>query len=215
MRSFFESTWSLKIASVIIAIALWFFVNSRGVSEITIAVPIEIKNMPGGYEIVKQKTNEVDVGLRGHERLIKGLKIQDIRVYVDMAKADEGWNTNYINKENIKVPPSMEVTKIDPSVVKIKIEKTVKKEITIKSVVRGTPAGGYRVKSVKVEPEVVIAEGAKSVMAKAHQLTAEAVDISDKKATVRQTADIMTNGQNIRLSEDEVTVIVEIEEGKK
>ncbi|MEE9523198.1 MAG: CdaR family protein, partial [Thermodesulfovibrionales bacterium] len=91
MKRIFESGLSLKIASVVIAIALWFFVNSRGVSEITISVPLEIKNLSEGYEIVTQKIKDVNVGLKGHERLIKGIRIQDIRVYLNMSKMKGGW----------------------------------------------------------------------------------------------------------------------------
>ncbi len=215
MKRIFESGPSLKIASVVIAIALWFFVNSRGVSEITISVPLEIKNLAESHEIVKQKTNEVNVGLRGHERLIKGIRIQDIRVYLDMSKMKDGWGVYYINKENIKVPPSIEVTKIDPSVVKIKAEKTVEKKVKVKANVQGAVKKGYRIASVTVEPKKVSIEGAKSIAGKFKDVSTEIIDATGKAESFEKKVKILTNGKNVRLTEDEVTVKVKISKEKK
>jgi YbbR domain-containing protein len=185
-------------------------VNSRGVSEITISVPLEIKNLAESHEIVKQKTNDVNVGLRGHERLIKGIRIQDIRVYLDMSKMKDGWGVYYINKENIKVPPSIEVTKIDPSVVKIKAEKTVEKKVKVKANVQGAVKKGYRITSVTVEPKKVNIEGAKSIAGKFKDVSTEMIDVTGKVESFEQKVKILTNGKNVRLTEDEVTVKVQI-----
>jgi len=215
VKRIFESKLSLKIASVVIAMALWFFVNSRGVSEITMAVPIEIKNLPDGYEIVKQKINEVDLGLRGHERLIKNIRIKDIRVYIDMSRMKEGWGIYYINKENIRVPPSIEVTKIDPSALKLKVEKTVTRDVPLKSDIKGRPLDGFRIESVSIEPGSVTIEGAESVVRKIKSMRLETVDVSGRHETLRQKVRILKNGKNIRVSENEAVVTVTFREVKK
>jgi YbbR domain-containing protein len=215
MKRILESGVSLKTASVVIAIALWFFVNSRGVSEITISVPLEIKNLAEGYEIVTQKIKDVNVGLRGHERLIKGIRIQDIRVYLDMTKMKEGWGVYYINKENIKVPPSIEVTKIDPSVVKINVERTIEKNVKVKAHVQGEVKKGYRIASVTVEPKKVSIEGAKSIAGKFRDVSTDIVDVAGKEETFEQKVKILTNGKNVRLTVDEVTVRVKISKEKR
>lgn len=215
MKRFLEGGVSLKTASVVIAIALWFFVNSRGVSEITISVPLEIKNLAEGYEIVTQKIKDVNVGLRGHERLIKSIRIQDIRVYLDMTKMREGWGVYYINKENIKVPRSIEVTKIDPSVVKINVEKIIEKKVRVKANIQGEVRKGYHIASVTVEPKKVSIEGAKSIAGKFREVSTDIIDITGKEESFEQKAKILTNGKNVRLAVDEVTVTVKISRGKR
>lgn len=215
MKRIFESPGSLKIASVVIALALWIFVNSRGVSEITISAPLEIKNLAEDHEIVSQKTNEVNLGLKGHERLIKSIRIKDIRVYLDMSKMKDGWGVYYINKENIKVPPSIEVTKIDPSMVKIKVEKTISKSVPVKASIKGKPMNGYSVVSVVVDPPMVMVEGAKSVVDRIKRLKSESIDISGKKETFEKGVNVLTNGKIIRVSDNEVKVTVTIKRGNK
>lgn len=215
MKRIFESASSLKIASVVIALALWIFVNSRGVSEITIAVPLEIKNLAEGYEIVTQKTNEVNLGLKGHERLIKSIRIKDIRVYIDMSKMKDGYGVYYINKENIKVPPSIEVTKIDPSAVKIRVEKTITKYVPVKVRIAGVPRAGFSLESVVVDPPSVTVTGAKSVVEKINRLETDGLDVSGKKEAFEQMVKVLTNGQIIRISDAEVRVKVSIKRGDK
>lgn len=205
----------MKIASLLIAIALWFSVNSRGVSEIAMAVPLEIKNLPEGFEIVRSKANEVSLGLRGHERLIQGIRIQDIRVYLDMSKMKEGWGDYYINKENIKVPPSIEITKIDPSVIKIKVEETIKKDILVKPDIKGSVPKGYRVTVISTEPKVIAVEGPKSVLRKIKSFKTEPIDLANKTETFEEEVNIITDGKNIRTTEDTVKVTITIMRGKK
>ncbi len=215
MKRFFESRASLKIASVIIAIALWLFVNSRGVSEITISVPLEIKNLAEGHEIVSQKANDVNVGLKGHERIIKSIKIQDIRVYLDMSKMKEGWGEYYINNDNIRVPSSIAVTKIDPSLIKIKVEQTISKEVPVKVRTAGRPARGFRVISVDVEPQVITIEGAKSVINRIKSLNTEDVDVTARSESFVEAVEVITNGKNVRISGGDVNATVTIKRAGK
>ena len=210
MHRIFESNTVLKISSVLIAAALWFFVNSRGVSEITIAVPIEIKSLPDGYEIVTSKTKEVNLGLKGHERLIKTLRVQNLGVYLDLSEPKEGWETYYVNKESIVVPPSIEVTKIDPSVVKIRVAQTIEKNVPVKVDIKGTPKKGYEISSVDITPQSVRIIGAKNLINSLKRMKTEPVSVEGKDAPVKESVKILTNGKNVRLSDDTVKVNVTI-----
>jgi YbbR domain-containing protein len=215
MKRLFKGNTSLKIASVFIAVGLWFFINSRGVSEITITVPLEISNLPKGYEMVANKANEINLGLRGPERLIKGIRIQDIRVFLDLSKPKEGWGIYYINKDNIKFPPSIEIMKIDPSVIKLKIDRTIQKDVLVKPEVRGTPAEGTSVVSVSVKPRTISVEGAKSILEKINQLRTETIDVTGRSSTFEEDAFVITDGENVRTATEKVRVKISIaKEGK-
>lgn len=198
-----------------IAATLWFFVNSRGVSEITMAIPVELKNLPEGYEIVASGTAEVRVGLKGHERLMKGIRVQDIGVYIDISKPIEGLGKYYINKENIKVPPSIEVTKIDPSVVKIGIEKIAEKDVPVKPSIKGTPAKGFFIDSVVTSPESVKVKGARSVVKNIKRVRTETIDVTGITGSIEAGVKVLADGKNIGLSKDTVKVTIRIGGGKK
>lgn len=215
MKRLFERNASLKVASVLLAVFLWLFINSRGVSEITMTVPLEIMNLPKEYQVVSNKATEVNIGLRGHERLIKTIRVQNIRVMLDLTKPKEGWGIYYINKENIKTPRSVEIVKIDPSAIKLKIETKITKTVSIKPDLGGSLPRGYVVESVDVEPEAVTVEGAKSTLSKLKSFRTETIDISGKTETFEEEVFIITNGENLRLSTDEAKVTIHIKRSGK
>ncbi|MDI6745172.1 MAG: CdaR family protein, partial [Thermodesulfovibrionales bacterium] len=76
--------FGLKVTAVIMAIILWFFVISKGQSEISFDVPVELKNIPPGLESVKYGTKNVSVSLKGQDRLLRNIKPSDVRVHVDL-----------------------------------------------------------------------------------------------------------------------------------
>ncbi|MGW8272474.1 MAG: CdaR family protein [Thermodesulfovibrionales bacterium] len=210
MKRIFEGNTFLKIASILIATALWFYINSRGISEITIAVPLEIVNLPNGYETVNNRVNEIHLGLKGHERLIKNLNLQNVRAFLDLSKPKEGWSIYYINKDNLKIPPSIDIVKIDPSAVKLKIDLTMSKTVVVKPDLKGAVQRGFFVKSVTVNPRSVLIEGAKSAVEKIHQMRTEIIDLTGRSESFEEESFVIIEGENLRLLTDKVHVSVQI-----
>lgn len=210
MKRLFEGNTFLKIASILIATTLWFYINSRGISEITISVPLEIINLPDGYETLNNRVNEIHLGLKGHERLIKNLNLQNVRAFLDLSKPKEGWSIYYINKDNLKTPPSIDIVKIDPSAVKLKIDRTISKKVIVNADLKGAVQRGFLVRAVTVTPRSVTIEGAKSVVEKVHQMRTEIIDLTGRSASFEEDSFVIVEGENVRLVTDKVRVQVEI-----
>ena len=68
MKKLFTENLGLKISAVLISVFLWFFVTSRGQSEITLDIPLEFKNIPADIGLVNTSVKTVSVTVRGHER---------------------------------------------------------------------------------------------------------------------------------------------------
>jgi YbbR domain-containing protein len=90
MKKLFTENLGLKISAVLLSVFLWFFVTSRGQSEITLDIPLEFKNIPADIGLVNTSVKTVSVTVRGHERPMKNLKASDVKVYVDLGKARKG-----------------------------------------------------------------------------------------------------------------------------
>jgi len=69
MKKPFVENLGLKASAVLIALVLWFFVTSRGQSEISLDAPVEFKNMPQGLEMVNSTSKTVAVTVRGQEQI--------------------------------------------------------------------------------------------------------------------------------------------------
>jgi YbbR domain-containing protein len=214
MRKLVSENLGLKISAVLLSLLLWFFVTSRGQSEMSIEVNPEFKNVPVGLGIVNNTTRDIVVTVRGQERLMKNVKPSDVRVFVDLAKAKKGEGTYYINANDIKLPYAMTVTNVSPVSVRVMLDETISKTVKVLPVITGTPEEGYSVKAVAVQPPNVVIQGLKTEMRKIKELRTEVMDISGLKETTTQELNIDTSGINVKPETNSVQVTVEIA-GKK
>jgi len=210
MKKFLVENLGLKIAAILLSIVFWFFVTSRGQSEISIDVPLELKNMPQGLELVNHETKTVNLNIRGQERFIKNVSALNVRVPLDLSKAKRGEGTYYINREDIKLPRSITVTSISPPSVRVTTEETASKAVKVVPVIVGEPQKGFYLKSAGVFPETIVIEGVRSEIAKVSALKTEPLDITGFNERVTQDLRIDITGRNIRTKITDVRVDVEI-----
>lgn len=214
MRKLLFENLGLKISAVLLSLILWFFVTSRGQSEMSIEIPVEFKNVPSELGIVSANVKTVNVTVKGQERLMKNIKTSDIRVFVDLERAKKGEGTYYINKDDIKLPYAVSLMNITPSSLKIRLDETVTKNVTVKPSVTGVPEKGFYVNSVAVEPRNVIIYGLKSEIRKVNELRTETLDITGMKETATHEVKIDTTA-NVKMDIDMVKIKVVITDRKK
>ena len=210
MKKLLTENIGLKISAVLISVFLWFFVTSRGQSEIAFDIPLEFNNIPADVGIVNASVKTVSVTVRGHERPMKNLKVSDVRVYVDLSKAKKGVDVFYINKDDIKLPYALSVMNISPSAVKVKLDETITRTFPVNPVLTGEPKDGYFVSSIKVEPKSVVVKGLKSDVIRLHMLKTEPLYIADSTGTVSQEVNIETGGVNVTPDAETVKVTINI-----
>jgi len=214
MRKLLLENIGMKIAAVVLAVILWFFVTSRGQSEISMEIPLELKNIPRGLESVKQGTKSISVSLKGQERLLRNVKPSNVRVYVDLNKARKGKGTYYISKDDVKLPSTMTIISISPSSVWIVLEETIIKTAPIQPIIVGNPAKGFFIGSVEITPKEVTVEGARAEVSRIKVLKTEPIDITDLNETFVQDVRLDVTGRNVRTEVQEVSVKIVIK-GRK
>jgi YbbR domain-containing protein len=176
-RNFITENLWLKLASIFLAAALWYFVMSSGRSVVIKEIPVQYINVPQSLEIVEMARN-VSVVIEGQKRLLGGLNQGDINVIVDLENMHAGENLYTLSKKNIKLPKSLSITSISPETLKLTLEERMKKEVSVKAVIAGAPEEGFAVESIKVTPERVEIEGPKSLIKRTYILKTEPIDIS-------------------------------------
>ncbi|MGC2063758.1 MAG: CdaR family protein [Thermodesulfovibrionales bacterium] len=215
MRRLLTENLGLKISAILIALFLWYFVTSRGQSEMSVEVPIEFRNIPVGLGIVSSSSKLAVVNVRGQEQLMKNIKALNIRVMVDLSKAKKGEGTFYINKDEIKLPYAMTVTTVSPSSFRVRMDETATKTVVVTPLITGVPEQGYAIKTVEVEPLNIMVQGLKSDVRKITGLKTEALDITGLYESVSQNLDIDTAGTNVTPEVASVKVKVVITGRKK
>lgn len=199
-----------KLIAVLAAIALWFFITYRGQSETTIEAQLDFKNIPVGLEILKQNLKRVSVNVRGHEMLLAGLRPADVRVVVDLSNGKKGESAYFFDVNDVKVLQNIQVKRIEPNSIKVSLDESVKRNLTVTPYIVGELAAGFEVKKVSVEPVFVSVEGARTEMARLPILRTEPIDLTGLHSSISQTVRLDTNGRNVRTKISEVAIKVNI-----
>jgi YbbR domain-containing protein len=215
MKKVLFENLGLKITAVLLSTLLWLFATSRGLSEIALDIPLEFRDIPPGLELMNHSIKMVSLNIKGQERIIRNIRPSDIGVFIDLSKSKTGEGVYSINKNTIKLPPTVTVTNISPSYVKVLLEESVTKTVQVRPVIVGTPESGFYVKSISVIPENVVIEGAKSKVTTVDKIKTETLDITGFKETFNQDLELDITGTNIRTKTKDVRVKVVIARGRK
>jgi len=71
IRRLIAENWPTKLASLVLAVTLWFYVTSKGKTEVTLTVPLVLRNAPQGMAVVGDVPGKIVVRLQGQERAIR------------------------------------------------------------------------------------------------------------------------------------------------
>lgn len=215
-RAAFTTNLAPKIISFILVLVLWAFIGGQPRAEIWLAVPLEYTNMPVNTEIVGEMTNRVEVGIRGPRTIISTITPDQLRAHLDLSQALTGLNYIRLTPENIRVPLGAEITKIDPSSVRIRLEQVKSRFVPVKAHLIGKLFPPLRLKSVTVVPPSIVLQGPEGALKKVREIFTEPVDLSELKEDTKISLGIEINSLQLRLAVDQpsqVTVDIKVQKG--
>ncbi len=216
LRTILYDNWHIKLLSLLLAAALWFYVTSKGKTEITLVVPLELRNTPQNMAVVGNVSGYVDVRLLGQERSLRDITTgKKVNGVLDLSMAKAGENTIRISPDDIRRPSGVAVTYITPSEIKVKLEPLMRKIFRLRPILHGTPAPGYNVTGLKVEPSQITVEGPVSTLSPFNRLQTMPIDVQNAKESFIVDPKIDYQGQPLRIVEQRIAVIITIERIKK
>jgi YbbR domain-containing protein len=216
LRSILFDNWSIKLISLLLSVTLWFYVTSKGKTEMTVTVPLQLRNIPQSMTVVGNVTGYIDVRVQGQERLLRditsGKKLGGV---LDLSMSKVGENTVRISPDDIVRPTGVAVTYISPPEIKVKLEPLVRKTFRLQPLLHGAPAPGYRVAKIVVTPAKISVDGPQSAMEQLEKLQTMPIDIQGAKADVTVEPKIDYQGQTVKLLEQNITVRITVERKRK
>ncbi len=189
----------LKLLSLAFAVLLWTYVNAKGRLEVTLQVPLELRNVPANLVLLGDPVDEVSVRLRGAESRLRALP-QHLRATLDLSGATPGELSLVIGPQHINVPPNVEVLRVTPRKVTIRLDELVRRPVPVQPAVVGQPPPGFEVARSSVNPDRVVVEGARSVVERIRELrTTPPVDVSAATHTFTESRQLDLQGHELRV----------------
>ncbi len=93
---------------------LWVFVIGIRQGEVSFNIPVEYYSVPQNLVIVGEPPKEVNVRLKGSQRLLSSIKPDQFRMRVDLSGTHQGNNQISLLETNINTGPGISVTKLYP-----------------------------------------------------------------------------------------------------
>jgi YbbR domain-containing protein len=167
-----------KVVSLALALGLWWAVSNDPVAEVEVSVPIEFHRIPTSLEISSVNIPEAQVRVRGRERVIHGLRPQEVHVEVDLSAVKPGERTFDLTAQQVHLPMELEVMQVVPGQVRLSFDVGMTREVEVRPRVIGTFAPGYRIADVRAEPARISISGPKQRVQAVEAATTDPVDAS-------------------------------------
>ncbi len=214
MLSVLKKNLPLKLFSLFLALFLWVVIN-RGTGgkemEISLGIPLELHNLPSEMEVVVGPVERVDVRFSGPRRIVSRISQMGITIPLDLSGAVEGETTFELYPGDVKVPERTTVTRISPSSVSLKLERTIQKRLPVDLVIKGKPAEGFMAGDPVVDPPTVEIRGPRSQVKPVRSIKTAPVIIDDAVETVTVDVSLVMPDPLLRVAgKPKVTVTVPI-----
>jgi YbbR domain-containing protein len=212
IRPIVAENWGIKLISLVLSLTIWFYVTSKGKTEMTLTVPLELRNIPQDMAVVGPVASSLEVRVQGQERVLRdittGKKIVGI---LDLSMTKEGENVVRLSPDDISRPSGVAVTHMSLSEVKVRLEPLIRKSFRLKPIVHGTPAIGYRLRTIVITPSKVTVEGPSSVVKMLDSLQTLPIDIQGAAENKSIEPKIDYQGQSVKLLDKNIEVRIIIE----
>lgn len=185
MRFNLRQNLYLKIFSVLLAVVCWYVVRSEEVRLRDFVVPVEYVGLQEDLELSGRVVDTLSVRLRATEPVLRVTAQDTLLARVELARIPLGEHHVPVTPEMIRIPRGAEVTRIEPDLLPLRVEKKVRREVPVVAEFAGDPPPGFAKVRHVIEPPAVTIEGPASEVARVHRATTGTIRLEGETSDLR------------------------------
>jgi YbbR domain-containing protein len=172
--------WPAKLVSLAAAALLFFFYRYSSLEERSLSVPLKL-DLPAGLAVATPYPKSARVTLRGKAEDISGILEDDLSVSGDLRRSDaEGQYRLPLRATRVgnalKIAPLM--VRVQPSELRLVLEKEEVKSVKVVPVIKGEPAHGYELAQYDIRPDTVEVSGPRTAVQELSEVNTQEVDVT-------------------------------------
>jgi YbbR domain-containing protein len=191
VRQALTRNWELKLLSLLVACAIWAWVVTGERSRTIVPATVEYVGLARDLILVGDSVELVDLHLLVPRWAESQLGRSTVRVQADLSGLREGEDIVHLTEQNVQVASGITVVRITPARLRVSLAPAAEDTVPVVAQLRGTPAVGYAVTRVTVEPAAIPVKGPRSTMARHGTIETVPIDVSGIRASVSQTVGLM------------------------
>lgn len=209
------SNWEIKTLAVLAAVIFWFLVVATENTFYTFPeeVPVKAFNVPEDL-VVSDELGTVKLRLKVESRdTLSNLTVDDFNAYIDLEKAQIG--EGEIDVEVSSKKSDINVVKVEPSKITVKIAAKAEKEVSLDSEIIGAAKDGYAITEIITPIDKVMIKGSEKILSGIDKASLM-IELDGESEDFTSTFDVVVlddNGEklkNISIDKPQVEVDVKI-----
>lgn len=194
-----------------IALVLWLLVNLSRPFNLTVTLPVDVEGVPAGRALANDVPHEVAVNVNG-----EGWKL--LRIYnnpprIKLHPVEGAMNILDLVREQMNMFAGVDVTKVTPASLDVKLEKRIMKKVpVVANVLVNTDNRHGMVGWPELTPDSVTISGATSVLQNINNWPTEYKEIKDVDDNINILLNLKKPDQIIEINPLQVTYKAAIEE---
>lgn len=205
--------WMLKLVSIAFAVGLWGFVNlGAREAEMSLFVPLELRNLPPGLMITNPLPETVSARVRGPRTILGTIDERRQPVPLDLSNIAPGSTSFKIDPEMLNLPRGVNVTRMSPVQVTFDVERIVDRTLPVVTNVAGAVPPGFRVVESEIRPSTVSVSGPASLIGALRNVPTGPLHLAAASGTFEESIPLERPADLVRLSPERVTVRGRVEE---
>ncbi len=217
MIKLISKDWGLKLASLILAVGLWYYAVGEEGIEVRRSIPLEIQLANEHVSILNTSAKNVWVTLLVPRGLLSDLASKEIKAVHKMG-VEVNTSGDYsfrLETRDVNITtPQVRVLKVEPDTIKVSVDELIVQKLKIQPDFVGEPAFGYKVQEneMKLDPTAILVEGPKGKLEKLEAILTTKLDLIGRIRSFRRTVELSLPSYVKSLGETTVDVYVPIKE---
>jgi len=203
----------LKALSLLLATGLWFLISrDEQPAEVAIRAPIVFQHVPQELEISSESVPEAQIRVRGPERMIRQLRVNEVQAEIDLGDVKSGDRTFDLTSREVRHPRELEVMQIVPSQLHLSFDTRLTRDVEIHPRVTGVFATGEQIVKVDADPPRISITGPRHHVENIDSATTDPIDASGTLGSAVFTTNVYVRDPLVQLDRAtsvRVTVIVQ------
>jgi len=117
--------WPIKLGSLCLVFLVWMLLAGQQNFEVALTVPLEVRNLPAGMEVMDPANPEVKITVQGIRKDASTLNRRNVHAEIDLSAARPGKRVFRLNRGQIVLPSDrIEIVRISPPAMEFTLKRT-------------------------------------------------------------------------------------------
>ncbi len=161
-----------------ISAGLWGMSHGSSKIERGFDIPVAFIGMPEELVITQKSAQVINIRVLGPRAALRKISSKNMEYAVNLDGAKPGKAVYLVDETTLLMPQGARIVSRSPATVELEFERKGRKSVRITADLDGTPAPGFAITEVAIEPPRVWLEGARSKVLRLTEVMTETIDVN-------------------------------------